>query len=214
MSALDFIWDSVFPPKCPFCGEWISRGETICFDCDSKLPRLSGAEAEKAVELTLGCVSPLRYEGVARDGVHAFKFQGKSGRSETLGGLIARCVQEHGLEADMVSWPPLSAKRLKERGYDQSKLLAEAVGVRLRLPIMETLKKQDVPAQSGLEDAAARRANVLGAYTAVKPERFRGKTVLLIDDVVTTGATLSECAKVLKLAGAEAVVCATLTRAR
>ena len=76
--------------------------------------------------------------------------------------------------------------------------------------MVRTLNKADRPAQSGLEGEAARRANVLGAYSAVNVEQFRGKTVLLVDDVVTTGATLSECAKTLLLAGAKEVVCATL----
>ena len=75
-------------------------------------------------------------------------------------------------------------------------------------------KTVDTPAQSGLKDAAARRANVLGAYEAVDPENLRGRRVLLVDDICTTGATLSECVRVLRDAGADSVVCVALSRKR
>ena len=80
---------------------------------------------------------------------------------------------------------------------------------------METLRKaRNTDPQSGLEEESARRANVLGAYTAVDPELVAGKRVLLIDDVVTTGSTFSECARTLRTVGAADVVCAALARAR
>lgn len=213
-AGADLFLDLLFPPKCPFCGHLLEKGLLLCPDCQRSLPWLTGAAGEKAVELTGGCVAPLRYEGLVREGVHAFKFRGKRIRGETFGRLIARCVQDHGLTADLVSWPPLSPKRLRKRGYDQAQLLAEMVGKQLALPVARTLNKAERPAQSGLEEEGTRRSNLLGAYSACDPEGIRGKTILLVDDVVTTGATLSECAKTLRLAGAERILCATLARAR
>lgn len=206
--------DLLFPPKCPFCGKLLEKGHSLCPDCQRTLPWLTGGAGEKEVELTAGCVTPLRYEGAVREGIHSYKFGGKSARAAAFGTFIAQCVREHGVRADLVSWPPLSKKRLRERGYDQAELLARRVGRELALPVAATLTKAHRPAQSGLEGEGARRANLLGAYTALAPEGFRGKTILLVDDVVTTGATLSECARTLRLAGAEAVVCAALARAR
>ena len=217
MPAFDLVWDLLFPAKCPFCGQWLKKGDLLCPDCQGELPWLSGKAAWTAVELTRGCVSPLRYQGKVRDGIHDYKFHGKEARGKTLGVLIAQCVRDQGLdlETDLVTWAPLSKKRRRERGYDQARLLAESVGEVLCLPVAETLTKvRDIPAQSGLEEEAARRANVLGAYEAYRPEGFAGKRLLLIDDVVTTGATLTECAKVLKLAGAAEVVCGTIAKAR
>ncbi len=217
MPAFDLVWDLLFPAKCPFCGQWLKKGDLLCPDCQGELPWLSGKAAWTAVELTRGCVSPLRYQGKVRDGIHDYKFHGKEARGKTLGVLIAQCVRDQGLdlETDLVTWAPLSKKRRRERGYDQARLLAESVGEELCLPVAETLTKvRDIPAQSGLEEEAARRANVLGAYEAYRPEGFAGKRLLLIDDVVTTGATLTECAKVLKLAGAAEVVCGTIAKAR
>lgn len=108
---------------------------------------------------------------------------------------------------------PVSRKRLRKRGYDQAELLARTA---CRLwdtePVRLLNKTADNPAQSGISDAAARRANVLGVYeTCGDPA---GKRVLLIDDICTTGATLSECARVLKDAGAESVVCAAVAKTR
>jgi ComF family protein len=213
MAGLNWLWDLLFPPKCPFCGRLLDKGELLCPDCQRDLPWLTGPAGERAVELTEGCVSPLRYQDKVRTAIHGYKFGGRSARSVAFGTLIAQAVQDRGYEFDLISWPSLSSKRLRQRGYDQAELLAREVGKLLAVPVVPTLQKADRPAQSGLEDEGARRANVLGAYTPVEPEGFRGKRVLLIDDVVTTGATLSECARTLRVAGAEAVLCATLAQA-
>ena len=213
MPNLDAFWDFLFPPKCPFCGKLLEKGAVLCPDCRRDLPWLSGTGAKKKLELTAGCVSSLRYQERVRAAIHDFKFHNAPARGRPMGLLVARCVQDHDLTADLVSWPSLSKKRLRQRGYDQAQLLAKTVGKELGLPVARTLGKEDRPAQSGLEGEAERRANILGAYTAVNARQLRGKTVLLVDDVVTTGATLSECAKTLLLAGAKEVVCATLARA-
>ena len=129
---------------------------------------------------------------------------------------MAQCVHDH-LEGryDLITWVPLSPQRKRERGYDQAFLLASAAALELGDVAVETLRKErNNEAQSGLTEAAQRRANVLGAYTPVDPELVAGKRVLLIDDVVTTGATMSECARILRAMGAADVVCAALARAR
>ena len=113
----------------------------------------------------------------------------------------------------MVTWVPVSRHRLRKRGYDQAELLARAACRVWSVKPERLLRKvQDNPAQSGLTEAAARRANVLGVYRA--PDAAAGLRVLLADDVVTTGSTLSECARTLLTAGAAEVVCVTLAQAR
>ncbi len=214
MPVLETLWDLLYPPKCPFCGRLLDKGELLCPACQRELPWLTGPAGERAVELTQGCVSALRYQDKVREAVHTYKFSGASARSRAFGSLIAQCVADHGCAAQLISWPSLSSKRLRQRGYDQAELLAREVGKALGLPVVKTLKKANRPAQSGIEGEAQRRANVLGAYTAVNTEEFSGKKILLVDDVLTTGATLSECAKILRLAGADSVFCATLARAR
>lgn len=209
----EWLLDLLYPAKCPFCGKLLEKELFLCPDCQRELPWLTGAAGEKRVELTQGCVSALAYRGKVPDAVRGYKFAGRRGARRCFGTLIAQCVSDHGLTADLVSWPSLSKKRLRRRGYDQAQLLALTVGERLGIPVARTLEKEDRPAQSSLTDKDLRRANLLGAYRARDPEAFRGKRVLLVDDVTTTGATLSECAKTLLLAGAAEVVCATLARA-
>ena len=209
----DRVLDLIFPPKCPFCGRLVERNTLLCGDCQRELPWLVGPVCRKPVELTGGCVAVFRYQDRVREAVHAYKFRGRSGRAYCFGTLIAQQVADQDLAFDLITWPPLSKKRLRQRGYDQAELLARRAGEVLEAPVVSTLHKSHRPAQSGLEDPACRRANLLGAYTVPDPAAVAGKRVLLIDDVVTTGSTLSECAKMLELAGAQAVVCAALARA-
>ncbi len=213
MPVLDWVLDLLFPPKCPFCGRLLEKGELLCPDCQRGLPWLEGRAGETEVELTAGCVSALRYEDKVRSAIHGYKFDGRSARSVAFGAMTAQAVGDHGITADLVSWPSLSKKRLRQRGYDQAELLAREVGRRLGLSVLRTVDKRERPAQSGIQGEAARRANLLGAYVPVEPGNFEGRIVLLVDDVVTSGATLAECAKTLRLAGAERIFCATLAKA-
>ena len=133
-----------------------------------------------------------------------------------FGSLTARCAaEEFGGEFDAITWVPVSRKRLRRRGFDQARYLAGSLCVEWHVEPQETLRKiLDNPPQSGLEDADARRANVLGAYEAVHPERIAGKRFLLVDDICTTGSTLGEAARVLRQAGAADVLGLTLAVTR
>ena len=163
---------------------------------------------------SLRCAAPLRYEGIVRAGLLRFKFQGASGSAGALGALLADCLlaQFSGC-FDTVTWAPVSRKRLRKRGYDQAELLARAIcrrwGIR---PVRLLRKTADNPAQSGLP-GDKRRENVRNVYQAVNPAKIRGKRILLIDDICTTGSTLSECARVLLDAGAETVACGAAAHA-
>lgn len=215
--AAAWLLDLLFPPKCVFCGRILSSGERdLCARCQSELPWLEGAAAEQTGEFFSLCVSPLRYQDQVRDSIRRYKFKGRRGYHKAYGKLVAQCVHDHlAGRYDLISWVPLSDKRKKERGYDQAFLLAGAAALELDDVAVETLRKgRHTDAQSGLDDDAARRANVLGAYTVVDSELVAGKRVLLIDDVITTGSTMAECARALRTAGAKEVLCATLARAR
>ena len=215
MKLKTWVLDLLFPPKCTFCAGIMERsGLMLCPDCQRGLPWLQGAASEKRVEFVSRCVSPLRYQGSVRESIRRFKFTGRRWYARTYGVLLAQCVADNlAGEYDILSWVPVSGKRRRRRGYDQACLLALEMGKHLGLEPTELLKKiRDNPAQSGLRDAAERRANVMGAYTVPWPERLEGRRVLLVDDVVTTGETLSECARTLRMAGAESVVCVTLAR--
>ena len=127
---------------------------------------------------------------------------------------MAQCMTDQWTEpVDVIVWVPLSKKRLRRRGYDQAERLARRVGELTGLPVVRGLKKvRETEIQSLISGDAARRANVLGAYEASGGE-LKGKRILLVDDVCTSGATLSECAACLRMAGAESVVGLTFARA-
>lgn len=215
---LSLLLDLLFPPRCVFCRRLLGRGEEgICAPCRAELPWTAGPDAGQRLEPDLLCVSPLWYQGAVRSSFHRYKFQGLRGYAGTYGRAVARCVGDRlSGRYDLITWVPLSPERRKKRGYDQAMLLAVAVARELGGTAVETLRKcRNTPAQSGLgRDDDARRANVSGVYQAAKPEQIFGRRILLIDDVITTGSTLSECARTLRSAGAAEVVCATLARAR
>ena len=206
------IWkalaDLLYPPKCVFCRRLLPRGtDGVCAACERTLPYNDTPRSGPFFEI---CIAPLRYEGVVRDALHRYKFGGLSCYASALAVLVADAVRASGIEADLVTWVPVSRKRRKKRGYDQAELLARNVAKRLALPCAPLLQKTvDNPAQSGL-GAAERRGNVLGVYRAENPGMIAGARILLVDDIVTTGSTLSECSRVLLTAGAAPVSCAAV----
>lgn len=204
----------LFPRKCPFCNRHIGGRDLICGDCEKTLP-YTGDRARRQVS-GLRVAAPLYYEDAVRRALLDFKFKGRMGGLPCFGSLMARCAaEEFGGEFDAITWVPVSRKRLRRRGFDQARYLAGSLCVEWHVEPQETLHKTtDNPAQSGLDDADARRANVLGVYEAVRPENIAGKRFLLIDDICTTGATLSEAARVLRQAGAADVVGLTLAISR
>ena len=213
---LGALLDLLFPPRCVFCRRLLHRGEEgICPRCQQELPWALGAEAEQTGEFFSLCASPLWYQDQVRASFHRYKFKGVRGYSRTYGRLVAQCVQDHlAGRYDLITWVPLSRARLRQRGYDQAMLLASAAALALDDVAAETLcKVRDTEAQSGLgKNDASRRANVLSAYQVTDPALVEGRRVLLIDDIVTTGSTLTECVRVLREAGAADVVCLTLAR--
>jgi ComF family protein len=175
-----------------------------------------GEQALRQVEFAEGCLSPLRYGSGVRRAVHQYKYAKVAAYSVPLGKLVAQCVQD-GLpgRADALTWAPLSKQRLRQRGFDQAEQLARRAGEVLSLPVVCALKKvRDTSPQSLLKDAAQRRANVLGAYVVRPDADVSGMRLIVVDDVVTSGATLSECARALRQSGAAKVWCATLAQAR
>lgn len=216
MKPRDWLLDLLFPPKCPFCQTILEDPRSpLCPDCQPKLPWLEGKGGERRVDFADGCFSPLAYRDQVPEAVRRYKFGGVRAYAEPFGLLMAQCARDRGLEGDALVWAPLSPKRLRQRGYDQAELLARKAGEELGLPVRNVLEKcRHTQAQSDLETEGARRANALGAYRLRGGADVKDKRLILVDDVVTSGATLSECARVLKQAGARQVYCLTLAQAR
>ncbi len=215
MSKLvDGLLDILFPPKCAFCRRHLRRGESgMCISCRDTLPYRKPPR-EKGPAFVEAVCAPLEYEGTVREALHRYKFGGTTAYARLFGELVADCVRENlAGEYDLISWVPLSSERLRERGYDQAMLIALAAALALDDVAVETLRKtRNAAPQSGTASADERRANISGAYEVIDPELVHGRRILLIDDIITTGSTVSECARTLGLAGAESVVCAALAR--
>ena len=215
MRVGEALLDLLFPPKCPFCQRLLHDPRApLCPNCQASLPWLTGRAGERRVVFTQGCWSPLAYQAQVREAVQRYKFAPAPAYGRPFGLLMAQCARDQGVEAELVTWAPLSKKRRRKRGFDQGELLARTVGECLALPVLPLLEKSrhTVP-QSSLPDGAARRANALGAYSLLPGGRIEGGRVLLVDDVVTSGATLSECARLLCQGGAKQVLCLTLAQA-
>lgn len=208
------LLELLFPTKCPFCGKLLKQGQALlCPDCQRDLPWTQGEQ--KKVEFVSRCVSPLWYRDPVSQSHHRYKFRGVQAYAVPYARLMAQCVKDRLQgEFDMITWVPLSRFRRWRRGYDQARLLAERLGKELDMPCESLLRKvRNTKAQSGLKGESRRRANVLGAYATRREARVEGRRILLVDDVVTTGSTLSECARMLLSAGAVQVVCVTLATA-
>ncbi|OQB14319.1 MAG: DNA utilization protein GntX [Firmicutes bacterium ADurb.Bin193] len=234
MKLLRLLSNFFSPPLCIFCRNPldIESEDNICPRCKKDIP----LNNKKSCRI---CATPLDisfgdlYCGVCRKGKRAFaqtvsryvfkdgvaaavrymKFgKGQIWIADTLGRLVAKTVLEEyqGIKFDMVVYVPISKKRMRERGFNQSEIIAEAVCKELGLakPSGVLQKLYDTPRQSGLK-LKERRGNVKGAFGVKNGSVVEDKTVLLIDDICTTGATLDECSRVLKKAGATVVYCAT-----
>ena len=210
----DYILSLIYPPKCAFCGKVIDKSD-ICSECEKTLPYTKGDSVYQKFLFVDKCISPLYYKDYVRRAVLRFKFSGCSCYSRRLGAIMSECA-ENNLDCgsiDMISCIPLSKKRLHDRGYNQAELLAREISKAVDVKFVPTLKKiKNNTAQSTIKDAKLRAKNVIGVYTVTDPETVKGKYILLVDDVVTTGSTVSECARMLKKAGAKAVYCITLAR--
>lgn len=228
--AHHFLWqmiDWVYPPRCASCGKW---GDRWCSSCQGKVNILSTEELcplcgipQTGLELCAECstyqpvFTALRswgnYEGTLRTVIHRLKYHSDIGLSENLAKPLTGLLNDLHWQVDLVTAVPLSSKRRRERGYNQAALLARWVSLSVDLPFqLNALQRlRDTTSQVGLH-AHQRRQNVAGAFQA-RSTLANGKSVLIIDDVTTTGATMQACAHALKSAGACQVYGLTLARA-
>lgn len=209
-----WLIELVYPSKCVFCESLLGKDETdICTVCRRELPFVE--RQTKHVPYSTRSVAALYYEDHVRDSILRYKFAGRISYSAAYGRLLAMTIAENGLSCDLVSFVPVSRKRRRQRGYDQAERLSRAVAKELGIRQQRVLTKiRNNPAQSGISAPEQRRANVLGVYRVKDRSLIAGKNILLIDDVMTTGATLSECCRTLIDSGASGVCCAALACGR
>jgi ComF family protein len=183
----------ITPPVCPRCGRPQSGG-MLCLACANWQAEIDGIR------------SPFIFDGVMRQAIHELKYRNLRALAIPLAKLLHDYIIDNPVPGEVLVPVPLHRKRWRERGYNQSRLLARGLGKLTGLPVVDDclVRQQHTPPQVRSASVDERRSNVAGVFTC-RDERLQGKQVLLIDDVSTSGATLDACAGALKSAGATSV---------
>jgi len=210
MKLFECILDLLYPPRCMLCRKFLpDKRRDICLRCSKKLPALMSDSPRRDIKNIRLCIAPFSYRGELRKSLHRYKFNGLTAYGRIYAEFIAKSIDENHISCDIISWVPLSKKGLRKRGYDQAELIAKELAKIKGLPCERLLVKiKDTPRQSSIKGRQARADNVSGAYRCASAEELLGKRVLLIDDIVTTGATLRECASILRGAGCNEIYAA------
>ncbi len=213
--ALDFL----LPQWCIGCGR---EGNLLCPSCRRKLPRIMPplcprcGQMQPSGILCPGCVSwrahvdgirsPFRFEGIVRQAIHQLKYRNIRALALPLAGLLEGYLTANPVPGEVLVPVPLHRKRLRERGYNQSRLLARELGKLTNLPVVDDCltRQREAPPQARTSRAEERWGNVAHAFTC-RHHGLQDRAVLLIDDVATSGATVDTCAAALKAAGATSV---------
>lgn len=205
------MFSLLFPPKCVLCRRLLRANETeLCHSCRTDSPEFF--HSKRNIPFIAHWTAIWYYKENVRSSIHRFKFYNARGYANTYGKLLAMKLQQESF--DILTWVPVHFLRRLRRGYDQSELIAAVTAKELGVTSMGVLKKvRHTAPQSTRRDAAHRRGNILNAYRVRDPEVIRGKRILLLDDVITTGATASECAKTLLTSGAKEVIFAAVAAA-
>ena len=211
--------DLLFPQHCVGCGK---EGEFLCYSCRQSLPRItpplcprcgrpqpSGILCPSCVSWSAkidGIRSPFRFDGAMREAIHQLKYRNLRALAVPLAKLLQDYLITDPVPAEVLVPVPLHRKRLRERGYNQSSLLARQLGKLANLPVVDDclIRQRHAPPQARTATVEERQSHVTDAF-ACRDHRLRDKQVLLIDDVSTSGATLDACAAALKIAGAVSV---------
>lgn len=190
----------IMPPVCPLCGRPRSGG-LLCPDCIRWQANINGIR------------SPFRFEGVIQQAIYSLKYRNLRAIAPLLASMLHGYLTRNPLPGDVLVPVPLHKARLRERGYNQSALVAKELGKLTGLPVDDNclVKFRKSSPQAKTASVEERKANVAHAF-ACRSNRLLDKKVILVDDVSTSGATLDSCAGVLKEAGAKSVWGLTLAR--
>jgi ComF family protein len=225
-----------YPPLCTICAASVSAREYLCQECEGKVTRIKAPFCATcsepfsgAITNTFTCancahrkiyfesaVAAYRSRGIVRRVVHDFKYGEQFHLRHLLGRWLDAALDDVRLQSrpfDLLVPVPLHPARKRERGFNQAEALASLVSKSRRIPSRTVLERTRYTTTQTAFDRAERMENLRDAFRLRKKTDVRQLRVLLIDDVLTTGATLSECARVLKKAGASAVFAATAARA-
>ncbi|MFH1457989.1 MAG: ComF family protein [Candidatus Omnitrophota bacterium] len=235
--VIDNLLDIVYPKTCLACKERLTVScidGLVCFECWQKIKRNTppfcsscGRRLRKEnlnKSICPGCqknkwhfdraFSPCIYDGVIKELIHAFKYNNKDHLGFTLSRLMTDFIKEFNVPVDFVDFIvpiPLHRTRLREREFNQAEALSAPIAKEFQKPVASGLLVRARPTKTQTDlEKEMRLLNVKGSFSITNPAAVKGKNLLLVDDVLTTGATSSEAAKTLKQAGARVVFALTL----
>ena len=225
-----------YPPLCVVCSKSVDAGKYLCSVCEEKAPRITPPFCERCSEQFAGAitssfscancahrrlyfdaaVSSYRSRGIVRTLVHQFKYGRQFHLRHPLADWLGETFHDPRLRDrrfDIIVPVPLHPARERERGFNQAQVLAELLSRKISIPVRAALERIRYTTTQTAFDRAERMENLRDAFRLRKNMHVRDLRVLLIDDVLTTGSTLSECARVLRRAGAVSIHAATAARA-
>lgn len=204
----------IFPERCPYCNDLIEPCEIACARCYDEIrrkhvPLKSGARGFR-------CISAFVYGGKVRRMILRLKYFDRIQYVPQVAELMADDIRSaYGEKAfDLITFVPMHEKDLKKRGYNQSQLLSKALSSLLDIPYQDTLRKIKRTKKQHRLKYAERKTNLTGAFEVIDKDLIKDKRILLIDDIVTSGYTLGNCAKKLSSAKPELICCATIASAQ
>ena len=224
MKFLKALSKSLFPQRCAYCGRVSAVNVLACDACNEVLPRIKGkictacGRADdfcscKGEKYFVSQTAPFYYEGVVRRGLHVFKFRKGLQNAEAYCAEMETTVRKQykNIAFDCVISVPMTAKSIRKRGYNQVDILSENLAARLEIPYEKDalVKLYETEKQHGIS-YLLRKGNLTGVFDVTDAEKICGKTVLLCDDISTSGETFNECAKMLWLSGAKEVYCVSV----
>lgn len=216
------ILDLLYPKRCPLCGKLTGKSGP-CTECEEDIIRIEPPVCQKCGKNKKDCdcggkrysfvseAAPFYYEGAVRRGILLLKYYNRKSSAEYFSDIIAQTVEREytGIVPEIVTSVPMHPGELRKRGFDPVGIIGKKTAEKLGIKYVKCLRKIFVNEKQHLLPAAERAGNVLGVYEVENEDKFRGRNVLLCDDIFTTGATVDECAKMLRLHGAGGVLCAT-----
>ncbi len=225
IKIFNYITWLFFTKRCRYCNKIIGKNEILCEECRESLPIIkderckycgcekSRCDCKKHKMGYDGITAPFYYEDGAKKSVHMLKFNNKIFMANILAEDMAKSVKNDFADVnfDFITFVPFTISQSLKRNYNQSELLAEQLSKKLNIPLKRALVKLfDTKTQHKMK-TTFRKGNVFGVFDVKENIDVKGKTILLVDDVKTSGSTLDECAWILKIRGAEKVYCVTAT---
>lgn len=218
-NTVEFLLSLIFPNRCCFCSKLTEPKQYICDECKSVLPFIDGeicfdcgVQKEKCkCKHSTGhfyekICAPLYYEDNVKTCIHNFKFRDEKLNYKVFGELMSKCcIERYGdIEFDYVAFVPMIKKDLRKRGYNQSGLLAKCIADSIGVPLADDLLIKIYETKNQHDcNYFERKGNLFGVFDVNPKYNVEGKNILIVDDIITSGITLSECAKMLRLYGAQ-----------